>query len=188
MLALFGFILLSTSAAFAQFIEAYPFVFFYNSGGSGSGEFVVTDYIGRGGEVSVPSSLGGTPVTSISYSVFQNETSITSVWVPDSIKSAVNFSGCTGLTNVYLGSNVESLSFNNFQYCTALTNIDVATNNTNYSSIDGVLYTKDYTTLLVYPQGKLGQPGFFAIPTSVTTIGVGAFRNFTNFGLDKFST
>ncbi|AKB34206.1 Chitin binding protein [Methanosarcina siciliae HI350] len=54
----------------------------------------------------------------------------------------------------------------------ALTAIDVDTDNSVYSSIDGILYDKDITTLIQCPSGKTGS---VTIPDSVTTIGSSAF-------------
>jgi hypothetical protein len=56
---------------------------------------------------------------------------------------------------------------NLFEYCTNLTAINVASDHPAYSSVDGVLYEKDKSALLVYPGGK---PGDFTIPSGVTVI------------------
>ena len=48
--------------------------------------------------------------------------------------------------------------------------------NPNYSSEEGVLFNKDKTTLVAYPGGKQGA---YAIPNSVTSIGVEAFGSCT---------
>jgi hypothetical protein len=48
----------------------------------------------------------------------------------------------------------------------------VETGNPSYSSDKGVLFNKDKTLLLQYPEEKKGE---YAIPGSVTEIGVGAF-------------
>jgi hypothetical protein len=60
-----------------------------------------------------------------------------------------------------------------FEFCRSLTSIDVAPNNENYASIDGVLFSKDKTILIKYPEGK--DATSYTIPESVTTIGVDAF-------------
>jgi hypothetical protein len=64
-----------------------------------------------------------------------------------------------------------------FSNCTGLTNITVDALNSNYSSVDGVLFDKSQTTLLQYPEGKAGS---YKIPTnSVTSIGNRAFFHCT---------
>jgi hypothetical protein len=58
--------------------------------------------------------------------------------------------------------------------CRRLTAINIDSNNPNYSSEDGVLFDKNKTTLIHYPAEKTGP---YAIPDSVTDIGVWAFAN-----------
>lgn len=50
---------------------------------------------------------------------------------------------------------------------------EVAAENTTYKSIDGVVFTKDETKLVVYPYRKDGVS--YTVPVGVTTIGVDAF-------------
>ena len=57
--------------------------------------------------------------------------------------------------------------------CTSLASISVASDNPNYIGIDGVLFNKDKTMIVVYPASKDGSE--YTIPNSVTTIGEGAF-------------
>lgn len=60
-----------------------------------------------------------------------------------------------------------------FAACPALTNIDVANDNPNFSSSDGVLFDKDQTRLIQCPAGKPGPK--YEIPNTVTEIGILAF-------------
>lgn len=64
-----------------------------------------------------------------------------------------------------------------FFNCPALVGINVAALNTNYSSLDGVLFNKDRTTLLACPGGKVGS---YTVPAGVTSIGDSAFSFCTN--------
>ena len=59
-----------------------------------------------------------------------------------------------------------------FEGCEALTSIEVAEDNKNYDSIDGVLYDKEKKTLIQCPGGKTN----IEIPNSVTSIGSSAFE------------
>jgi hypothetical protein len=65
-----------------------------------------------------------------------------------------------------------------FDDCTNLTSITVDINNANYSSLDGVLFNKNKTTLILFPVGKGGS--YTTIPNSVTSIGYRAFQFCTN--------
>jgi hypothetical protein len=67
-------------------------------------------------------------------------------------------------------TNIESDAFIN---CKSLTSINVADDNPHYCSMDGVLFSKDRTTLILCPEGKQGA---YIIPNSVTSIGSSAFR------------
>jgi hypothetical protein len=59
-----------------------------------------------------------------------------------------------------------------FQGCIGLANIEVDSNNLTYTSVGGVLYDKNQTTLIQCPAGKSGS---YTIPNSVTNIGNDAF-------------
>ena len=97
---------------------------------------------------------------------------LTSVTIPNSVTSIGNdaFSGCSGLTSVTIPNSVTSIG-NAFSYCSGLTSINVASGNTHYSSIDGVLYNYVQDTLIQCPAAKTS----VTIPNSVTSIGYGAF-------------
>jgi len=87
------------------------------------------------------------------------------------------FLGSVGLTSITIPSSVELLQEEPFaEHCIGLTSINVDDDNPQYSSIDGVLFNKDATTLIRYPEGKKGA---YAIPNGVTKIRWGAFLNCT---------
>lgn len=80
----------------------------------------------------------------------------------------------TKITNISLPSSLSILSSRAFDETMYLQNIDVNENNPHFSSQDGVLYNKDKTQLIAYPQGKLNE--VFTIPNSVTEIKKFAFQ------------
>ena len=114
-------------------------------------------------------------VTSIGDSAFYNCTSLTNITIPNSVTSISRhtFCNCTSLKSVTIPNSVTSIGSSVFYNCTSLTSIEVSGNNKNYSSLDGVLFNKDKSELIVYPAGKTDSE--YAIPNSVTSIGYGAF-------------
>jgi Listeria/Bacterioides repeat len=80
----------------------------------------------------------------------------------------------TALTNVFIPANIESMGLNPFTNCYSLSTIVVDPLNQNFASEDNVLFNKNKTDLLVYPNGKTGTT--YSIPNSVITIEGNAFN------------
>ena len=70
------------------------------------------------GNVTIPSKLGGYPVTAIGSSAFKNLTGIKSVIIPDSVTSIgiYAFKDCTGLTSITIPDSVTSIGHWAFAY------------------------------------------------------------------------
>jgi len=119
-------------------------------------------------------------VTSIGEQAFVDCTSLASIDIPNSVTSIGEqaFVDCSSLTSITIPDSVTSIGDYAFVDCSSLTAINVDAANTAYSSVDGVLYNNDKTTLFTYPIGKTGST--FAIPDSVTSIGDDAFGNCTS--------
>ena len=126
-------------------------------------------------DIIIPSTYNDLSVTNIGNSAFGYRTSLTSIVIPDSVTNIGKwaFYDCTSLTSIEIPDSVTSIGGSAFSGCTSLTSIEVDTNNQNYKSIDGNLYSKDGTTLIKYAIGKTDTS--FTIPDSVTSIGGGAF-------------
>ena len=115
-------------------------------------------------------------VTSIGDYAFSSCSSLTSITIPSSVTSIgmAAFHSCDSLTSITIPSGVTSIGDSTFSNCYSLTSIEVDQANTAYSSEDGVLFNKDKTTLIRYPEGNTRRS--YTIPSSVTSIGNGAFR------------
>ncbi|MDE5764983.1 MAG: leucine-rich repeat domain-containing protein [Ruminococcus sp.] len=102
-------------------------------------------------EIFVPAEIDGFPVTEIEKDTFMSLPAV-KINLPDSI--------------VYISAE------NPFAPCENLTEITVDSANENYTSEDGVLFTKDMKTLMCYPTAKSGTS--FTIPDGVETLGIAA--------------
>jgi hypothetical protein len=155
LLALLGFILLSTPLAASAQAHQYGFLI-YELEGQGPCPFGLCpdlrtatiigyrDPDGDGRAVTIPPNIGGYPVTKISDAAFAAWTSLTSIAIPGSVTSIGNwaFYNCTSLTSVTMGNGVTSIGVEVFYNCISLTSI--------------------------------------IIPGSLTSIGEGAFSDCTN--------
>lgn len=97
------------------------------------------------------------------------------VTIPDSAQSIQvhAFSDCSGLSSITIPAGVEGISDYAFTGCTGLTNISVDEENEYYSSLDGVLFTKEKDLLIQYPVGNTRTS--YTIPDGVTSIFGAAF-------------
>lgn len=85
------------------------------------------------------------------------------------------FKNCLNTNTILIPSTVTNIGVGAFNRFSGL--INVASNNITYSSIDGVLFSKDKTTLIQCATSKAGN---YTIPSSVVIISAYAFDNCIN--------
>ncbi len=129
------------------------------------------------GDIIIPSTLGGYPVTGIGTKAFKKCVGITGVVIPDSVIyiDKYAFSTCESLEEVSIPGSVESIGKDAFYRCYNLKEIIVDEENEYYSSDEyGVLFNKEKTELIAYPASNEAE--HYVIPDSVAVIVEGAFR------------
>ena len=95
--------------------------------------------------------------------------------IPTSVTriEASAFSETSALTSVTIPTSVTTIGDRVFHSAVALTSITVAADNQNYSSLDGVLFDKQKTSVINYPMSNLTKT--YSIPSSVTSVEAFAF-------------
>lgn len=141
--------------------------------------------------VEIPNS-----VTAIDDEAFRG-TAITTLKLPNSVKSIRQqaFANCAKLSSVELSNSLDSIASGAFRYCEALTSIDIPAsvtyldekaftrcsnlkainvdeNNKEYCSVNGVVWTKDGSSIVIVPDAYSGS---LEIPSSATAIADNAF-------------
>ncbi len=86
-------------------------------------------------------------------------------------ENAFSWICATSVTTLTLPETLTSIGKHAFTGWQNLTGITVSPDNPNYRDIDGVLFSKDGTELLLYPAAR---DGTYVIPDGVTSIGEGA--------------
>jgi hypothetical protein len=137
----------------ALFAQAPETDFTTEAEGAPNGDgVVITGYQGKGGDVVIPAVIGGKTVVGIVDYAFAWNESLVSVTIP---------------------AGVTTIDKWVFSGCNSLKAISVAAANRQYKDIDGVVFSKDGKTLLIYPVGGKTD---YTVPAGVTTIGDNAFE------------
>ena len=140
------------------------------------GRFTVTidSYKGDSKEVIVPDNIGGIPVTVIGVLAFFGCENLTNLILPEGLVTIqwCAFEDCEKLINITIPKDTVHIEEDAFDNCNSLKEFIVDEQNRYFTSHDGVLFDKNMTTLIFYPQAKEGN---YTIPDSVNTITSYAF-------------
>ena len=106
-------------------------------------------------------------VVRIGTGAFKNCINITEIVFSDNLATIEHeaFYNCYNLTSIYIPQGVKSIGSASFYGCLSLENIEVSADNQLYSSSDGILYNKQKTVIIYYPNKRKGS--IFEIPESV---------------------
>ena len=95
--------------------------------------------------------------------------------LPDEVTyiAPLAFEGANQMTSLTLNNKVKGIGDRAFLFCTAMTKFVVPEANKTFSTIEGVLYSKDQTKLIAYPAGLKATS--YTLGAQVTSIEPGAF-------------
>ncbi len=126
-------------------------------------------------KITLPNSI-----TSIGESAFRECQNLEQIEIHSRVTTIERdaFRSCKSLTNIDIPASVTSIGDSVFNNCKSLVNINVAPENENYKSVDGVLYTKDGTRLLKYGAARADES--FTLPYTVEKIDDNAFEYSAN--------
>ena len=114
-----------------------------------------------------------TGLNTIANSAFNNST-VSAITLPENITGLDDYAflKCTALKTIHLPANVKTIGKSALSRCAAMTGITVDENNETFCSVDGVLFTKDKTTLIQFPIAKSTS---YMVPDGTVVIGRDAF-------------
>ena len=150
----------------------------------------ITKYVGNSKLVIVPASIEGKPVVGIEFRAFRDNSKIEEVILPDTIQFINNgaFHNCFKLSRINIPTSVSSINQNAFSStalkefnipasvtffgyqsgCVSMVKINVDSANEHFTSVDGVLYDKQVTTLIQVPAGLKMKK--LKVPNSVRSV------------------
>ena len=161
------------------------------------GTIEITKYNGSASNLNIPSTIDGKQVSYIGSDSFRGNKYLNSVTIPNSVKviQPRAFAECSNLSTLKFGKNVEKIYDyvffqTNIKEITlpeklnhisgiaflgncVIKNINVDANNTNFSSNNGIVFSKDKKKIVLYPQGKTEKA--YTIPSTVEEICDSAF-------------
>ena len=88
------------------------------------------------------------------------------------------FEGCDELISVYIPSSIATIGDSAFKGCSSLVVINVESSNSKFSSVGGVLFTKNKTQLICYPASRVGSS--YLLNPNVKAISANAFYGAKN--------
>lgn len=151
----------------------------------------IDNYSSLSGELYIPTSVnyngGDYTVTSVGERAFFFCSSITSVIVPNSVKTIGNdaFYNCVGLVSINIPGNITSIGRNAFADCSGLVSLDIPSSVTSIgeyafsgcSDLASVNISKGITSIGTCTFQSCSSLKSIIIPTGVTSIGDRAFAN-----------
>jgi len=125
--------------------------------------------------ISIPNS-----VDQIGESAFMACINLKKVTMGDKVKSVGKyaFAYCESLEKIPLGKSLENIGDDAFLSCISLKEITASPDNKTFTSVGGILFNKDKSKILFYPNAKTESS--YTIPNYVKSLGATAFNYCNN--------
>lgn len=145
----------------------------------------ITGYLGAGGSVVIPETIGGYSVTSIGDSAFYYCQGVSDVTIPDSVNFIEDtaFYSCRGLTNVTIPDSVTWIGYGAFDGCSSLASVTIP-DSVTHMGVEVFAHT-GLTNVIIGAGVACIEGGAFdncrelasvSFSTGITSIGYYAFR------------
>ena len=117
-------------------------------------------------------------ITSIESYTFDSCSALKNITIPDTVETIRSFAfSYTNLSSIIIPESVSSIDSTAFRGCSSLEEFVVDENNECYSSVSGILYNKEQTSMLICPKKVAG---IIDIPYGITSIGDSLFEGCNN--------
>jgi len=186
-----GLFFLSVSAMAGQYGD-----FTYSDNGTG---ITITDYTGTGGDVTIPDTIDGKPVTAIGDSAFDNNPkliNVTNVVIPNTVTSigVSAFEQCEILNSITIPDSVTSIGSYAFASCRLLSNVKMGSGLTTIEnsvfscclSLSNIVIPHGVTSINDYAFSSTGLTSI-NIPSNVINIGKFSFSGCSNLSIISVS-
>ena len=165
---------LSLTAVFCMFAALFPLLYGGGMTAYADGDFTfdgttLIRYNGDSKSVVIPAGT-----KTIGSNAFKDKPFVTQITLPEGLIAinACAFFG-SGITEITLPESVSSLNTAAFDGCPTLEYIYTDSSNRFFTSYNGVLYSKNGSVIIRYPEGK--KEGYYSVRNAVTAVGNSAF-------------
>lgn len=125
--------------------------------------------------ITIPEMIAGSPVEILGEDAFYQCKNASSIILPQTLTTLDGspFYRCYSLQQIIIPRNVKTIEVNPFFRCSSLEMVFVDPQNDKFSSVDGVLFNKEESVLIAYPEGNKRES--YTIPSSVKKLNIDSF-------------